>query len=124
MKASGAGRAKQALGKVFGFVGRVLKEINPLEWAGDFISDRLKAKAARELLPDIADQTTTMLRAHIEAELDESYFSVRNAELRSKKDVLDAIRCSREEAIDNLQRQKRQAQQDLRRNEQITPQEG
>jgi hypothetical protein len=119
VKGTAQGAAKEAAKK--GFFKRaleglatVMKEVNPLELAGDVVRSQWNGHEAALQLPQIAGNLSKAVAADLKAHLDRTCFLPLEQELQAAEEGLHEARAARTEALDQLSRRKEDLRKDLR----------
>jgi len=97
----------------------VMKEINPLELAGDVVRSQWNGHEAALQLPQIAGNISRAVVADLKTHLDRTCFRPLERELEAAGEGLREARAARAEALDQLARRKEDLGKDLRTLEQV-----
>ena len=72
-------------------IGMIQKKINPLEYLGDFIKQKLVSKKAKSYLYSLAYQLCDEITNEVKIQVDDIVFSKLNSELESKVEAIETI---------------------------------
>jgi len=109
---------KGLLKRAFEGLATIIKEVNPLELAGDVTRAQWNGHEAAKQLPMIASSVSAAIAADLKAHLDQTCFQPLELELEAAEDGLRLARAARADALDQLSRRKDELRKDLRTLEQ------
>jgi len=99
--------------ELLGLLANVVKKINPLEYAGDWVANLLKAKSASSLLPQVASNVAQQITSTIKSKIDDEVLLPLKHELEAKKAGLREIWKVRSEKMDEFTSRKGLLKKDI-----------
>jgi len=107
-QAKKSGKFKEFLVKAFEVVGDFEKQVNPLEYVGDFIKQRVVSGKAKTNLNRIASQVCYEVSDEVEEQTNDIVFSKLESQLRSQYAAMDAIKREKLNKIKDTLKTKKQ----------------
>lgn len=105
--------AKSAFKKSLIIVARVVKEINPLELAGDLVKRQLNDQEIAKQLPQIAGNLADSILLDLQSHLEQTCFRPLFNQLAAHEDGLRETRAARELSVQDLRTKRNEVQNDL-----------
>lgn len=105
--------AKSAFKKSLIIVARVVKEINPLELAGDLVKRQLNDQEIAKQFPQIAGNLADSILLDLQSHLEQTCFRPLSNQLAAHEDGLRETRAARELSVQDLRTKRNEVQKDL-----------
>ncbi len=114
IKSEGVGKKLlKGVGKVFEVIGEIEKNINPLEYVGDYIKSKMVFNKAKTQLYRISANVCDQVTSEVEQQIRDIVFSKLESNLDSQEQAIEYIRKERLNKLEEINKKKIEIENDI-----------